>query len=208
MEDRITPGLWLETSGAEPADYATTVALGPGVRRATWWRNLCANRTDLPRDVPEFTTLGLFELDDGLVPPEGREGWLFRHYPRPGQGVLTGKPTVGLSVVLISPRSPEGAQSLRDWGDFVHIRHIAEAAVPGMGMITPYERIGGGAGPRFLHLYEMTDPDAEAVFKAMPGHVQARLGPPGTPAYNEWAWHPALWINYVNSFRLAGSTDA
>lgn len=207
MEDRITPGLWLETSDTGPAEYARTVALGPGVRRVTWWVNVRPNRTDLPRTVPEFATLGLFELEECTI-PDGRDGWLFRHYPRPGQGKMTAKPTVGLSLVLISPRSPDGAQALRDWADFVHIRHIAEAAVPGMTMITPYERVGGRDGPRFLHLYEMCDPDAEAVFASMPGRVQARLGPPGTPAFNEWAWHPALKIDYVNSFRLAGSLDA
>ena len=208
MEDRITPGLWLETSQATAAEYGRGASLTPGMRRATWWTNLCPGRTDMPRDLPEFRTLGLYELDGGFSAPPERPGWHFRQYPRPGQGSVTGKPTVGLSLVLISPRSPEGAQALRDWADFVHIRHIAEAAVPGMAMITPYERVGGIEGPRFLHLYEITDPDAEAVFKAMPGRVQARLGPPGTPAFNEWAWHPALWINYVNSFGLAGSLDA
>lgn len=208
MEDRITRGLWLETSQASARDYGREVSLAAGMRRVTWWTNQCPNRSDLPRDFPEFDTLGVFELDDDFAPPPGRAGLYFRHYPRPAQGVLTGKPTVGLSLVLISPRAPEGAQALRDWADFVHIRHIAEAGVPGMAMITPYERVGGLDGPRFLHLYEITDPDAEAVFKAMPGRVQARLGPPGTPAFNEWAWHPALWINYVNSFRLAGSLDA
>ena len=34
--------------------------------------------------------------------------------------------------------------------------------------------------------------------------VQERLGPPGTPAYDAWAWHPALRIDYVNTFRLEG----
>ena len=40
-------------------------------------------------------------------------------------------PTIGLSLVLISPREPDQAQALRDWADFVHIRHIAAAGVPG-----------------------------------------------------------------------------
>jgi hypothetical protein len=108
--------------------------------------------------------------------------------------------------VLISPRTPEEGQDLRDWGDFVHIRHIAEAAVPGYGMITPYERVGGGE-PRYLHLYEMASDDPEATYKSMTPLVQERIGGPGTPAYDDWAWHPALRIDYVNTFALLGEAS-
>jgi len=66
--------------------------------------------------------------------------------------------TIGLSLVLISPEEPGRAQELRDWADFVHIRHIAEVGVPGYCMITPYEN-ATGADPRFLHFYEMDDDD-------------------------------------------------
>ena len=62
----------------------------------------------------------------------------------------------------------------------MHIRHIAEAAVPGYRMITPYEQVGGGE-PRYLHFYEMATDDPEATYQAMTPLVQDRLGPPGTP---------------------------
>ena len=112
--------------------------------------------------------------------PRDVTGHHFRHYPRPGQGRLTGSPTVGLSLVLISPRDPADAQALRDWGDFVHIRHIAEVAVPGYSMITPYENVTGG-DPRFMHFYEMDTDDPERAFKAMTPLVTELLGA-GTPS--------------------------
>ena len=210
MEDRITGGLYLEMSDLAADDYARTrvdeVLAVRGAARATWWTNVVPNRTDLPRRLPEFSLLGLYEVDDSFEtpgPPDGITSYRFRQYPRPGQGRLSGLPTTGLSLVLISPRHPEQAHELRDWADFIHIRHIAEAAVPGFGMTTPYENVGGGQ-PRFLHLYEIDSDDPEASFQSMPTLVQKRLGPPGSPAFDEWAWHPALWIEYVNTFSLVG----
>ncbi len=163
-------------------------------------------RTDLPRKLPEFSHLGVYEVDDTFrAPPvpDGVTGHHFRRTGRPGQGRLTAKPTIGLSLVLISPRSPEGARSLRDWADFVHIRHIAEVSVPGYSMITPYEHAAGG-DPRFLHFYEMDTDDPEASFQAMTPLVAQLLGEPGTPAFDHWATHPELRIMYVNSFRRLG----
>jgi hypothetical protein len=106
--------------------------------------------------------------------------------------------------VLISPRDPTRAQELRDWGDFVHIRHIAEAAVPGYSMITPYEH-AESRDPRFLHFYEMDTDDPEVSFQAMTPLVRARLD---GPAFKAWAWHDALRILYVNSFRRVGARAA
>lgn len=40
-------------------------------------------------------------------------GYHFRRSARPAQGQLTGSPTIGLSLVLISPRDPADAQALR-----------------------------------------------------------------------------------------------
>jgi hypothetical protein len=117
--------------------------------------------------------------------------------------MLTGRPTIGLSLVLISARSDEQRQELRDWGDFVHIRHIVAASVPGYTMITPYQQVGD-TRPHYLHLYEIDQPDPEAVFQSMTPLVQARLGPPGTPIFDEWAGHPALRIEYVNTFSRVG----
>ena len=211
MEDRLTAGLYLEMTDLPVDRYASErvpeVVKVDGVERGSWWANVNRDRTDLPRVLPEFSLLGLYEVTPDFVPPppgDGVSGLHFRRYPRPGQGSLHGTETNGLSVVLISPRHPEGAQALRDWGDFVHIRHIAEAGVPGYGMITPYEHADGG-DPRFLHLYEMCTPDPEAAFRSMTPLVQQRLGcGPGSPEYDGWAFHPELRIMYVNSFRRLG----
>jgi hypothetical protein len=210
VEDRNTPGLYLEMTSLPPEAYGAervrTVLALAGVTRATWWDNVVPNRTDLPRKLPEFTTLGVFEVDDSFaapVPPDGITGYHFRRYPRPGQGRLTGKPTIGLSLVLISPRRPENAQALRDWGDFVHIRHIAEVAVPGYSMITPYENVSGD-DPRYLHFYEMDTDDPEASFQAMTPLVTERIGPMDSPAWQAWAQSPDLRIMYVNTFRRVG----
>ena len=210
MEDRITPGLWFEMSDLPPDEYGAgrvpEVLATPGALWATTWANQVPGRTDLPRTMEEFTLLGVFEVGLDFEPPPtppGVRGHLFRHYRRPGQGCLTGRPTRGLSLVLISPREPEGAQALRDWGDFVHIRHIAEAAVPGFTMITPYENATGDS-PRFCHFYELDTDDPEAAFQAMPGMVESRLGS-GSDAFVEWTRHPQLRIDYVNSFRLVGT---
>jgi hypothetical protein len=226
MEERLTPELWLELSALSPDQYASELlprlAAAPGFERVSWWANARPNRGDLPRTMDEFATLGLFEPasdasagDAGgagdLVLPDGVVRLRFRRTQRPGQGVLTGEPTLGLLLVLISPTAPDEAQVLRDWADFVHIRHIAAAAVPGYGMITPYERcdLGYEDGPaRFLHLYEIHNQDAESVYRSMVPLVVARIGEPGSAGWDEWAGHPALRIDYVNTFRRAGTWPA
>lgn len=214
MEDRATPGLYIETSDLEADDYARMrlddVLRCDGVERATWWANACRDRTDLPRKLPEFSLLAVYEVTNGFhVPPapDGITGHHFRRTTRPGQGRLTGRPTVGLMLVLISPRRPEQAQPLRDWADFVHIRHIAEVGVPGYSMITPYENVTGG-DPRFLHFYEMDTDDPERAFRAMTPLVSERIGHPGTEAWDTWANTPELRIMYVNTFRRLGEQSA
>jgi hypothetical protein len=210
VEDRIAAGLYLEMTDGPVAGYVETripeVLAQHGVHRATWWENAVRDRTDLPRKIPEFSYLGVYEVGATFTPPTtptGVTGHHFRRTPRPGQGRLTGKATIGLSLVLISPRSPDGAAALRDWADFVHIRHIAEVSVPGYSMITPYEHAGGG-DPRFLHFYEMDTDDPELSFQAMTPLVMKVLGKPGAPAFDHWARHPELRIVYVNSFRRLG----
>lgn len=180
-----------------------------GAMRATWWENSARNRSDLPHTMPEFTSLVVYEVDETFAPPRPPVGVMGHHFvrtSRPGQGRLTGKPTIGLSLVLISPRTPAGAQTLRDWADFVHLRYIAEAAVPGFSIVTPYEHADAGE-PRFLHFYEMDTDDPEGSFQAMTPLVAKLLGEPGTPAFDRWAHHPELRINYVNSFRRIGALD-
>jgi hypothetical protein len=110
MEDRESPVLYLEMTEAEPESYAKDrvdhVMALPGVARATWWRNVYRDRPDLPRELPEFDTLAVYECDASFLAPETPDGVAGHHFlrtPRPGQGRLTGKPTVSLSLVLISP---------------------------------------------------------------------------------------------------------
>jgi hypothetical protein len=214
MEDRITPGLYLEMTDRAIDDYARDrvpdLLAHPGVQRATWWRNVNRNRADLPPVLPEFDHLGVYEVDAAFAAPDTPAditGHHFRHYPRPGQGIVSGRPTVGLSLVLISPKEESRAQELRDWADFVHIRHIAEAAVPGYCMITPYENVRGG-GPRFMHFYEMDTDDPERAFASMTPLVMQRIGDEHSEAFKRWAWGPSLRIMYVNSFVRVGASDS
>ncbi len=217
MEDRITSHLYLEMTNFSAADYAGRRALEvvgrPGVERATWWENCVPNRPDLPRTLEEFSTLGVYECDATFAPPAlvaGVDGYLFRHYQRPGQGTISAKPTLGLELVLISPRMAREAQALRDWGDFVHIHDIAAAQPPHFTMITPYENVSD-VGPRYMHFYELDTDDPEPAFRAMTAYTRARagVGGPGEGGWNshpftEWMVHPALVIDYVNTFRRLG----
>jgi hypothetical protein len=212
MEDRSTSGLYLEMSDLAPERYgaarAPAMATRSGVSRATWWANAHRDRHDLPRVLPEFGVLGMYEVDGTFTPPDNRAdavtGLHYVRTARPGQGSLTGEQTTGLLVVLISPRDGDGANPLRDWADFVHIRHIAESGVPGFSMITPYEHAQGG-DPRYLHLYELVGGDPESAFRSMVPRVIERLGGgPGTETFDRWAGHPQLRIHYVNTFRLCG----
>jgi hypothetical protein len=212
VEDRLTPGLYLEmTDAMSPAEYAERrvddVLALPDVDRSTWWQNVKRDRRDLPRVLDEFDTLGVYEVGDGFTAPsdlpEAVTGHHFRRTARPGQGRLTGRPTIGLSLVLISPTTPDQAQALRDWGDFVHISWIAAVGVPGYSMITPYENATGG-DPRFMHFYEMDTEQPEHSFKLMTPLVETRYGVQGTESFAYWGWHDALRIMYVNSFARVG----
>ena len=213
MEDRITPGLYLEMTDQSVDAYVRervpALLAQPGVERATWWRNVKRDRNDLPPVLPEFDHLAVYEVDDTFRAPgvpSGVTGHHFRHYRRPGQGIVTGRPTLGLSLVLISPKDAARAQDLRDWADFVHIRHIAEAAVPGYCMITPYENVTGG-DPRFMHFYEMDTDDPETAFKSMTPLVMERIGAADTEAFKHWARGPSLRIMYVNTFSRVGASS-
>jgi hypothetical protein len=210
VEDRVTPVLQLELSDLAPEAWLEgrgrgLLAIG-GVERVSAWTNCAPDRRDLPRTLPEFRTLGVVEARvpfPAPAPPVGVAAHQFRQC-RPAQGVLSGRPTRGLELVLISPRSEAGAQALRDWADFVHIRHIAAAAVPGFALITPYENVTR-ARPRFLHFYELDTDDAEEAFQRMTPATLARL--PDQADRRAWAGHPELVIDYVSTFRLAVSGD-
>ena len=212
MEDRNTPFLYLELTDRAPADYArervSEVLALPGAERATWWQNQKPGRTEYPRTLDEFSTLGLYEVGAEFsmpAPPRDVRAIHFQRTGRPGQGILTGRPTLGLELVLVSPRDPDGAQALRDWADFVHIRYIAAAAVEGFTMITPYENVNGGS-PSFLHLYEMDTEDAEPAFQRMtPTTKERQIGRFGGPLWKQWAGHEQLVIDYVNTFARVGA---
>ena len=213
MEDRLTRFVYLELANRAVEEYARervaeVIGLG-GVERASWWSNQQPGRSDYRRTLEEFTTLGLYEVGADFAAPNAPSdirGILFRQYGRPGQGILTGKPTLGLELVLVSPRDPEGAQALRDWADFIHIRYIAAAAVEGFTMITPYENMNGGS-PRFLHLYEMDTKDAEPAFQRMtPTTKERQIGRYGSPLWKQWAGHDQLVIDYVNTFARVGES--
>jgi len=207
LEDRLTPVLQLEMSDLAPEAWlegrGRALLASEGVERVSAWTNCALHRSDLPRTLPEFATLGVAEARapfGGPPPPAGVVAHQFRQC-RPGQGVVTGRPTRGLELVLISPKSEAGAGALRDWADFVHIRYIAAAAVPGFALITPYENVTRGR-PRFLHFYELDTLDAEAAFQRMTPATLARL--PEKAERRAWVGHPELVIEYVSTFRLAG----
>jgi hypothetical protein len=212
MEDRINWGLLLvmidRADDPTLGDWDERLSRLPGVAQVSWWKNVLPNRADWIgelRTMEEFEMLGVCEIDgppDPATVPTGVRSILFRRYPRPSQGVLR-LPTLGLSVVMISPRDlndDAAAQSLRDWGDFIHFPGIVDANIPGYGLVTPHENISRDA-PRFLHFYEFPDPDAEAVFqRTRPCLAQRFGGGPGNPGFDRWELHPEIRINYVNSF--------
>jgi hypothetical protein len=212
VEDRTGTVLHLELGNASPEDSAAragVLAGNEGVERVTWWENCAFERTDLPMRIADGRTLLVVEADERFRAPAPAAGTseshTFRRHPRPSQGILTGGPTLGLMIVWISPRTPDLAQSLRDWGDFVHIRHIAAAAIPGFTQISVYENTAGG-DPRYMHFYEFDNAAAEATFATMIDHVAPRLGGMDSPTYADWAdWRPPGGrLFYCNSFTLSG----
>ncbi len=215
MEDRVTPLLYLELGDASPEDCAARareLAGSAGVERVTWWANCAFERTDLPMRIRDGRTLLVAEAGEGFappaptsLPPEVFHAHCFRRHPRPSQGILTGTPTRGLSIVWISPRTPDLARSLRDWGDYVHIRHIAAAGIPGFTQISVYENTSESE-PRYMHFYEYDNTEAEATFATMIPHVAPRLGGTESAAYAEWAdWRPPGGrLFYCNTFTHLG----
>ncbi len=212
VEDRLTPFLYLEltvmAADQYGADRVPEVLALPGVDRATWWSDCVPGRRDLPRRIDDAATLGLYECTSELEAPPPVDGGLGIHLRqvRPGQGSLGAGPTLGVELVLISPKRPERAGTLRDWADFVHIHDIAAAAPEHFTMITPYENVTGG-DPRYLHLYELDTDDPEPAFQAMTPTTKARLdaGGWGSHPFDEWAWHEDLVIEFVSTFRREGA---
>ena len=216
MEDRCTSKLYLELGDATDevaAVRARELMEEPGVDRVTWWENCLPGRTDLPIRVHDGVSLVVAEADDSFALPsttsDVSEAHCFRRHPRPSQGVLSGEPTLGLLIVWISPRTADRAGSLRDWGDFVHIRHIADAAIPGFTQISVYENVTENE-PRYMHFYEFDNLDAEATFSTMVDFVGPRLGGTTSEAFNEWAdWRaPGGRLFYCNTFSRLGEVTS
>jgi hypothetical protein len=209
MEDRLGE-LYLEMTDLSAMDYESErlrdVLTRDDVSAATLWRNQRPGREDYDRTIPEFQTLAVYEVMDGFTSPADAEDYRGHHYrrvPRPAQGILSGSPTLALEIVMVSPLTTAGAQVLRDWADFIHIREIAAAAIPGFTMITPYENAATTA-PRYLHLYEMDTADADQAFLQMAPLTIERLRPRGKAAIKAWMGHPELQINYINAFTRVG----
>ena len=215
MEDRSTGGLYLELGDTDPATYgverAPALLEQPGVERVSWWRTCVPGRTELPMTIDDGTLLGVAEVGPAFVAPEAPAGTTARHFvrhARPSQGVLTGDPTRGLLVVWISPRTPDVAASVRDWGDFVHIRHIARAAIPGFTQIAVYENTAPG-DPRWMHFYELDVHDTEAAYQDMARHMARYFGGSRTEDFAVWADFeaPGGEVHYCNTFSLLGRLE-
>lgn len=226
MEDRQPTGVVIEMVSGEGASRWQTAVAIPGALAtgaftvATPFENRRPDESRFPRKIgDEPAGLTLYEIAEPDVtgtferarpslpePPDGVtvRRYAFRRYPRPSQGRLTGKPTTGLYVILISPTEPSKAQELRDWADFIHLHYIASATPPGYSMITPYENVGAG-DPRFLHLYELDTEDVVTAVDTMPEKVMEHWGfEMGDEAFMRWAMIPSLDIWYVNVFGRTG----
>jgi hypothetical protein len=215
VEDVVTSRLYLELGNGSPETVrgrSRDLSERSGVERVTWWQNCKPGRTDMPRRVEDGSMLIVAEVDARFTPTEPQAGTTahtFRRYPRPSQGNLTGRPTTGLLVVWISPREPDLKQTLRDWGDFIHIRHIAAAGIPGFTQISVYENVAP-VDPTFLHFYEFDSNDPEATFSTMIDHVAPRLGGTESDDFGYWAdWRAGGGrLFYCNTFRLVGENAA
>lgn len=226
MEDRQPTGLLLEMIDVGEASPEAAVrweaeeiprALETGMfTRATIFSNLRPEENRFPRKIEEFSHLIVYETQDPepahafdrampALSPEAegvhvRNRIGFRRYPRPSQGRLSGKPTNGIYLILISATERGRAQELRDWADFVHLHHIASAAPAGFTIITPYEN-AGGTDPLYMHLYELDTEDPVTAVDDMTPTVCKYWGfEMGDDAFMGWAICEPLDIWYVNVF--------
>jgi hypothetical protein len=230
VEDRLSTGLLLEmirpTEGGSPDDAARwqrevgiPAALATdSFARATPFENLKHWQTMFPPKIEDFTHLTVYEIDEAnvrgaheraastLPDGDGRvrvNRMAYRHYPRPGQGVVTGNPLTGIYLILITPTDRKRAQELRDWADFVHIHYIAAARPRGFTMITPFENVRG-EDPLFMHFYELETDDPVKATDEMTPQVCEQWGFPldlENPDFQHWAVTEPLDIWFVDVFR-------
>ena len=166
------------------------------------------DRDDLPRVLPEFDHLGVYEVDDAFRRREPADGVSGHHFRRttagPDRACLTGKPTIGLSLVLISPTDARAGPG---------------AARLGRLRAHPPHRRGRGARLHDDHAVRERDRRRPAVpallrdgHRRAGGRVQgddtARRGSASasrdTARSSDWGWHDALRIMYVNTFARVG----
>lgn len=223
MEDRQPAALMLEMISSDGGDLddairwqrevAVPKALATGsFARATSFRNLRPDESRFQQKVEGFDLLTVYEIEGDIASvgldalPGGENGirvvnrFVFRRYPRPSQGRVSGKPTLGIFLILISPTEPSRAQELRDWADFTHIHGIAASSPAGFTTITPFENAADG-DPRYLHFYELDTDHPVAAVDDMPNAVCKQWGfEIGDEAFMRWAMTDALDIWYVNVF--------
>ncbi len=199
MEDRQPPRLHLELVRAPDRVKERADAVEAAGWHVSIWEPATTSDDDLPRVLPRCDGVVIGEGDGGYVQPPSPASTLVPlvRYPRPSQGSCSGEETTGILLVLISAKRSESAQELRDWGDFVHLRHIAEAAVPGYRTISVWEN-GSSGTPRYCHLYEMVSDDPQSTFEKMTPLVRDRLD---RAAFEAWAWHPQLVIEESRTYR-------
>jgi hypothetical protein len=204
VEDRQPPRLHLELVRSPDSVDDRAAAVDAAGWDVSVWDPATTQDDDLPRTLSRSDGVVIGEGDGEIVVPASPATTTVSlvRYPRPTQGSCSGERTTGILLVLISPKDPEAAQELRDWGDFVHLRHIAEAVVPGYRTITPWEN-ESDERPRFCHLYEMVGTDPQATFEAMTPLVRSRLN---GSTFAEWAWHPQLVIEESRTYVRRGPT--
>lgn len=199
MEDRQPPRLHLELVRRPDRVEERAAAVESAGWAVSIWEPATTSDDELPRTLPRCDGVVIGEGDGGVVasPSPASTVVPLVRYPRPSQGSCSGERTTGILLVLISAKQRESAQKLRDWADFVHLRHIAEAAVPGYRTITPWENESSGT-PRFCHMYEMVGNDPQRTFEKMTPLLRARLD---RSVFDAWAWHPQLLIEESRTYR-------
>ncbi len=200
MEDRQPSRLHLElVREPDQVDARAAAVEAAGWVVSVWEPATTKDDDGLPRRLPRCDAVVIGEGDGGVVEPPSAATTVVPlvRYPRPSQGSCSGERTTGILLVLISPKQQESAQELRDWADFVHLRHIAEAAVPGYRTITPWEHESSGT-PRYCHMYEMVGDDPQGTFEKMTPLVRGRLD---RTTFEDWAWHPQLLIEESRTYR-------
>lgn len=200
MEDRQPSRMRIELVRSPDTIEARAAAMSTaGWTVSTWEPGTDSDDDELRRRLERCDGLVVGEGDGGAVEPPFANTTVvpLRRYPRPSQGSCSGERTTGILLVLISAKDEAKTQELRDWADFVHLRHIAEASVPGYRIITPWEHEDAGT-PRFCHFYEMVGDDPQAVFEQMTPMLEKRLTPDD---FRAWAWHRQLVVEESRTYR-------